>query len=175
MFDCFPCDEEANDIEPIALDPGKMGVCIVEREWPSNEADGVGVFEKAVGDVRRDVGAGRLLRVAADVQAAQCQHPAQPISLYYFGDGDWRLVACLPLLSLKWMPSTCTARGGSISLIRRAPFLRTSHRSPCVLRPFGRCFLSLFRPPTNIYRALYFCNHIAHIYFYFASRSAPGS
>jgi len=84
VFDGFPRDEEANDIEAIALDPGKMGVCIVEREWPSDKADRVGVFEKAVGDVRRDVGTGRLLRVAADIQAAQCQHPAQPITMYYY-------------------------------------------------------------------------------------------
>ena len=76
MFDCFPCDEEANDIEAIALDPGKMGVCIVQREWSSNKAHGVRIFKKAVGDVRRNVGTRRLLCVAADIQASQRQHPA---------------------------------------------------------------------------------------------------
>jgi hypothetical protein len=71
MFNCLPCDEEANDIISIALDAGKMGVCVVQRERASDKADNVGAFEEAAGAVGRDIGRGRLLRVAANVEATQ--------------------------------------------------------------------------------------------------------
>lgn len=126
VFDCFPCDEEADDIVAVALDAGEMRVGIVQRERPADKADRVGVFEEAVGDVARDVWRGGLLGVAADVQATQGQHSARSASWTAGDEGP----ACLRFESLKWMPSMCTARGGSISSpAATSPLAWTLHKS----------------------------------------------
>jgi len=90
--------------------------------------------------------------------------PCVPMSTI-IGKGGF-VVACLPLLSLKWMPSMCTARGGSIPLVRLPP---------CSFAPLSLCpSLRLrtrpttFRPSQNIYRAPYFLREYLYIHIYFS-------